>query len=337
MLRHPTDALSAALGQRVPRVMVTVLKVDGIAARDPGARMLVTPYQTFDSIGGGHLELQATQFARAFLCMAATSPPRHVELFMTQPEGGPCAAARVELAFERIDPGVLKALHLVRKRGRARKDSWRLVALDGTDACGVYDQDGTRLLGTGPEQLTLPAEGTVCPLRTGPDGARFLLDAFLAPRPHLMLFGAGHVGAAIVRALAPLPCRVTWVDEREEMFPPLLPSNIAPEATDIPEALIAQAGADTTYLVLTHSHALDQRLSEAILRRGDALWFGLIGSNTKRVQFERRLKERGIAEQRLEAMSCPIGVPGIMNKAPAAIAASVTAQLLQVWEAAGQA
>lgn len=337
MLRHPTDALTAALGQRVPRVMVTIIKVTGVTAREPGARMLVTPYQTFDSIGGGHLELQATQFARSFLCMAATEPARHIESFMSLPEGGPCTAARVELAFERIDPDGLKALRLIRKRGRCREDTWRLVALDGTAACGVYDQDGVRLHGTGPEKLKLPADGGTFELRIDDNGRRWLLDSYLMPRPHLMLFGAGHVGAAIVRALAPLPCRVTWVDEREEMFPPLLPSNIEPEATDTPEALISQAGKDMTYLVLTHSHALDQRLSEAILRRGDALWFGLIGSNTKRVQFARRLKERGIPESRLEAMSCPIGVPGIMDKAPAVIAASVTAQLLQVWEAAGQA
>lgn len=337
MLRHPTNALTAALGQRVPRVMVTIVKVTGVAAREPGVRMLVTPYQTFDSIGGGHLELQATQFARAFLGMAATGPARHVEAFMTQPEGGPCVPARVELAFERIDPDGLKALRLVRKRDRCRLDSWRLVSLDSTAPCSVYDQDGLRLMGTGPERLPLPGNGAGFELRTGADGGRWLLDSFLTPKPHLMLFGAGHVGAAIVRALAPLPCRVTWVDEREEMFPPLLPSNIEPEATDTPEALIANAGKDITYLVLTHSHALDQRLSEAILRRGDALWFGLIGSNTKRVQFERRLKERGIPESRLQAMSCPIGVPGIMDKAPAVIAASVTAQLLQVWEAAGQA
>lgn len=337
MLRHPTDALTAALGQRVPRVMVTIIKVTGVAAREPGTRMLVTPYQTFDSIGGGYLELQATQFARAFLCKAATEPARHVEAFMSQPDGGPCAAARVELAFERIEPEGLKALRLIRKRGRNREDTWRLVALDGTTACGLYDQDGVRLMGTGPERLMPPEGGGAFELRLGADGRRWLLDSYLMPRPHLMLFGAGHVGAAIVRALAPLPCRVTWVDEREEMFPPLLPSNIEPEATDTPEALIASAGKDMTYLVLTHSHALDQRLSEAILRRGDALWFGLIGSNTKRVQFERRLKERGIPEARLEAMSCPIGVPGIMDKAPAVIAASVTAQLLQVWEAAGQA
>ncbi len=169
------------------------------------------------------------------------------------------------------------------------------------------------------------------------DGRRWLADAILAPRAHLMLFGAGHVGAAIVRALADLPCRVTWVDERDDLFPSAVPSNVTIEATDIPEALAEAAAPGTLFLVMTHSHALDLRLSNAILSRpqmtqlGD--WFGLIGSDTKRRQFEHRLRERGIDEARIDAMVCPIGLPGIAGKAPAVIAASVAAQLLTVWEA----
>jgi xanthine dehydrogenase accessory factor len=168
-----------------------------------------------------------------------------------------------------------------------------------------------------------------------PGGRRWLVDKIEAPKDHLMLFGAGHVGAAIVRALGELPCRVTWVDEREELFPAQLPANVTVEATDTPEALAEQAAPGTSFLVMTHSHALDQRLAEAILKRPgfDADWFGLIGSHTKRKQFEHRLRERGIAQARLEAMVCPIGVPGIEGKAPAVIAVAVAAQLLMVWEA----
>jgi len=150
------------------------------------------------------------------------------------------------------------------------------------------------------------------------------------------LFGADHVGAAIVRALSDLPCRVTWIDEREEMFPDLQPANVTIEATDVPEALVTSAPPGSSFLVMTHNHALDQRLSELILQRNDVAWFGLIGSKTKRMQFEHRLHERGISAQRLAEMVCPIGIPGIVGKEPAVIAASVTAQLLQVWERIGR-
>jgi xanthine dehydrogenase accessory factor len=104
------------------------------------------------------------------------------------------------------------------------------------------------------------------------------------------------------------------------------------EVTDTPEAVVDEAPAGASFLVMTHSHALDQTLSEAILRRDDVGWFGLIGSKTKRMQFEHRLRDRGITPQQLSTMVCPVGVPGITGKAPAVIAASVCAQLLQVWE-----
>ncbi len=165
------------------------------------------------------------------------------------------------------------------------------------------------------------------------DGRRWLVDLVAAPRAHLLLFGAGHVGAAIVRALAELPCRVTWIDERDDMFPEQVPSNVTVEATDTPESLVATAPDGASYLVMTHSHALDQRLTEAILWRDGVAWFGLIGSHTKRKQFEHRLRARGIGDDRIGAMVCPIGVPGISGKQPAVIAASVAAQLLEVWEA----
>ena len=78
---------------------------------------------------------------------------------------------------------------------------------------------------------------------------------------------------------------------------------------------------------------LDQRLAEAILARGQVGWFGLIGSRTKRAQFEHRLRARGVDSARIDAMACPIGLPGISGKEPAVIAIAVAAQLLMLWQA----
>jgi xanthine dehydrogenase accessory factor len=121
------------------------------------------------------------------------------------------------------------------------------------------------------------------------------------------------------------------------LFPAVVPANVCVEATDTPECVADAAPAGSSFLVLTHSHALDLRLCEHILRRGENDWFGLIGSRTKRMQFERRLAERGIPQHKLDEMVCPIGLPGISGKQPAVIAASVACQLLQVWEAAAHA
>jgi xanthine dehydrogenase accessory factor len=146
----------------------------------------------------------------------------------------------------------------------------------------------------------------------------------------LRLFGAGHVGRALVHALSGVPCDIVWVDEREAAFPTgPLPAHVQCVCTEPVEAEVADARPGDFYLVLTHSHALDLALAEAILRRGDFGWFGLIGSASKRARFEHRLAERGMAADVLARMACPIGLPGIPGKQPGVIALSVAAQLLE--------
>ncbi|CAD6541635.1 xanthine dehydrogenase accessory protein XdhC [Paraburkholderia sabiae] len=152
----------------------------------------------------------------------------------------------------------------------------------------------------------------------------------LPPPMHVVLFGAGHVGHALVSLLGRLPCVVQWVDERDELFPDEVPANVQVEATDTPDAIVDEAPAGTYFLVMTHNHALDFALAERIMRRRDFTYFGMIGSKTKRVKFERRLIDRGVDPQRLFEMTCPIGVPGIVDKAPPSIAVAVCAELLQV-------
>ncbi|MBN3763183.1 xanthine dehydrogenase accessory protein XdhC [Burkholderia sp. Ac-20365] len=152
----------------------------------------------------------------------------------------------------------------------------------------------------------------------------------LPPPMHIVLFGAGHVGHALVALLGRLPCVVQWVDERDELFPDEVPANVQIEATDTPDAIVDEAPAGAYFLVMTHNHALDFSLTERIMRRRDFTYFGMIGSKTKRVKFERRLLDRGVDPQRLFEMTCPIGVPGIVDKAPSSIAIAVCAELLQV-------
>jgi len=318
------DWLSLAAERAGPlhAVLVTVAIVEGSVPREPGAKMLVDAVRQWGTVGGGHLELRGAEIARAML---ASGEKRRLERFPLGPGLGQCCGGVVHLAFELVDRDHLAALV-----ARSREDSWRLVALDGAADIALLDGAGHTLQG-GPAPDPDRAQGTHV-LRDAA-GRRWLADRIEAPRAHLMLFGAGHVGAAIVRALGDLPCRVTWVDERDDLFPATLPQNVTVEATDTPEALAAGAAPGTSFLVMTHSHALDQRLAETILKRPGHDWFGLIGSATKRAQFERRLRERGIGQERLDGMVCPIGIPGIEGKLPAVIAAAVAAQLLTVWEA----
>jgi len=123
---------------------------------------------------------------------------------------------------------------------------------------------------------------------------------------------------------------VQWIDERESEFPPdPSPRHIDRLCVEPVEAEVPAAPPGACFLVLTHSHDLDLRITEAILRRGDFAYLGLIGSQTKRARFVRRFEQRGIAADVLARLTCPIGVPGIRGKEPEVIAVAVLAQLLQ--------
>jgi xanthine dehydrogenase accessory factor len=150
----------------------------------------------------------------------------------------------------------------------------------------------------------------------------------------LALFGGGHVGRALVQALAPLPFRVHWIDSRDEVFPSGVPPSVVMEHSEPVQAAVTDLAPGSAVLIMSFSHAEDLDIVAACLerlRRADDLGFvGLIGSQTKWATFRRRLQERGFTAQDLSRVTCPIGLPGLLGKEPGVIAASVVAQLLLV-------
>ena len=164
--------------------------------------------------------------------------------------------------------------------------------------------------------------------------ATLLFEMIRPPSRRIALFGAGHVGRAFVRIMAEVPCRITWIDQRSGEFPTELPANVSVLVSQAPEYEIAALPAGSHVLVMTHSHQLDLAIIEAALRRGDFPYVGLIGSRTKRARFVRRLAQRGIDQDAIARLVCPIGVPAAGGKHPAEIAIAVAAQILQVQSAA---
>ena len=148
----------------------------------------------------------------------------------------------------------------------------------------------------------------------------------------LALFGGGHVGRAIVQALAPLPFDVTWIDSRDEVFPADMPAQVVAEHSDPVHAAVHELMAGSAVLIMSFSHAEDLDIVAACLQRErehrDLGFIGLIGSRTKWATFRHRLEQRGFDANELARITCPIGLPGIGGKEPAVIAASVVAQLL---------
>ena len=150
--------------------------------------------------------------------------------------------------------------------------------------------------------------------------------------PLVLVFGAGHVGQALVRALAPLPFRVRWLDPRPLDTFGQVPDGVETVAEADCAAHAERAPANSALVVLTHSHALDSLVTAAALARGDLAYVGLIGSHTKRRRFERAFREIGLAPDRVARLVCPIGErAGIADKRPAVIAALTAAELVETF------
>ncbi len=151
------------------------------------------------------------------------------------------------------------------------------------------------------------------------------------PTP-LALFGGGHVGHALVHVLCTLPLRIQWIDSRDEIFPQAVPENVYCEHSEPVQAAVPSLAGGSRVLIMSFSHAEDLDIVAACLLRqrehGDLPYVGLIGSKTKWASFRSRLCARGFTPAELDHITCPIGIPGIADKRPEAIAIAVAAQLL---------
>ena len=153
-------------------------------------------------------------------------------------------------------------------------------------------------------------------------------------RTHLWIWGAGHVGRAIVDVIAPLEqFAVTWVDVDQSRFPSKVPDSVTIVPVAAPEQLLARAPSNAHHIVLTYSHEIDLALCHAGLSHRFAS-FGVIGSKTKWARFRTRLISLGHSEAAIAQISCPIGDPSL-GKHPQAIAVGVAARLLSLESAVG--
>jgi xanthine dehydrogenase accessory factor len=149
------------------------------------------------------------------------------------------------------------------------------------------------------------------------------------PAPALWIFGAGHVGKAVLRQLEALPLfDILWIDNRPGLLPATHAAHVHTRCVAEPVELVRDAPRGTCFLVLTHDHELDLQLCAAILARGDAAWTGLIGSQSKAARFRSRLRRAGTSAAAISSLHCPVGLTAIRSKLPAAIAVGIVAQLL---------
>jgi xanthine dehydrogenase accessory factor len=325
-------------------VLVTLAATYGSVPREAGAKMVVTADAAFGTIGGGQLEYEALRVAREILKGGNAAAQRR--RFNLGPSLGQCCGGAAQVLFEPIfdaAAGWLTALAACAEQDEPAV----LVTAISAPGSGKLVVTGDGVVGAlGDSQRDAEAvRAARAMLETADAGVRFEEDEnggalLLEPiRPnglHVVLFGAGHVGKALVRVLGELPCRVVWIDGRAEQFPREVPANVNVECTQMPQFAVERAPGGTAFLVMTHSHALDFSLCEKILRRHDFSYLGLIGSATKRAKFVRRFKAHALSDDAIARLVCPIGLPGLSGKHPGEIAVAVAAQLLMVRAASAQ-
>lgn len=292
-------ALRAAVAThgRVARVVVACVK--GSSPREVGAAMLVWAEGQSGTVGGGALEWQATLSARNLL---ATGGMR-LDHQALGPSLGQCCGGAVSLLTEVYDAANLPAETAVLAR-----------ATDGAP----MPLSVKRLVARARSEGTLPAPQLL---------QGWMVEPVARPTRQLWLWGAGHVGRALVDVLAPLPgLAITWVDTAPQRFPADLPPNARALPVADPALAVTLAPESAEHLVLTYSHALDLELCHRLLTHGFAAC-GLIGSATKWARFRARLAALGHSPAAIARITCPIGDPAL-GKHPQAIAISVAAALL---------
>ena len=299
----------AGLQQHGRVAIVTVAATRGSVPREAGARLIVHPDGGFTgTIGGGTLEWRAIAVAQAALTNPQ-APKAEVRRYALGPELGQCCGGTVDLIVELI----------------AADRQTDVAELAAREAAGRLVTRGT-ITAEGIERRVVAEDGMTPGSATLE--ANVVTEAFGDERRPLVVFGAGHVGRALVLALAPLPFAVTWVDPRPDAFPAYVAANATLRQLDDPAAVLADMPSGSFVAVMSHSHQLDLALVHAALADDRFAYVGLIGSKTKRARFERRLAEAGIAPARIASLVCPIGVLGIHSKAPAVIAAATVTELL---------
>lgn len=290
------DALRQAVATHGRVARVVVAEVAGSAPREVGASMLVWATGQSGTIGGGALEFEAARRA-----LSRTGLTRHP----LGPELGQCCGGAVRLLTEQFDADSLAALEsrdvIARGPGDRPLAVHRLL-------------DRARARGIPPEPQLLQG---------------WMVEPVAPPTCPLWIWGAGHVGRAVVATLSPLPgFAMTWVDTAQDRFPLEMPGGVTALPAADPVRAMALAPTEAAHLILTYSHELDLALCHAALLRGFG-FCGLIGSDTKWARFRKRLGALGHATAQIDAICCPIGHKGL-GKHPQAIAIGTAAQLLKV-------
>ncbi|WP_269933425.1 xanthine dehydrogenase accessory protein XdhC [Aminobacter sp. HY435] len=298
-------SLRAFLDAAPSVALVEVTEAKGSTPREKGAWMLVSPERIFGTIGGGQLEFMAIDTARAML-KGSTPSPLWGGSIREAERGGGEAGSQVVVTLTpalRADP--------------PHKGEGGAITLD---------------IPLGPEIGQCCGGRVEVAVRSVDEAMRADLlasaEASDAARPHVYVFGGGHVGHALASAFALLPLNVVIIETRADALEGM-PGDLDVRLTPVPEEMVREAPAGSAFVVLTHDHALDFLIVAEALKRDDTCYVGMIGSRTKKATFRSWfLKTADGSEEDFARLVCPIGGDAVKDKRPAVIAALAAAEIM---------
>ena len=291
-MKHIIDDLIPHLGQGKAAARIVLVRAEGSTPREMGAVMMIYDDHFTGSIGGGTLEHEVILEARKMIAAPRTAH-RMRRQYPLGPTLGQCCGGFVEVMFEHIIADDL--------------DLWQSILAGGEV---FHPNDGSKLPSSNED-----GDGLLLPLRRN--------------RTPLYLYGAGHVGRALIEVTKGLPLKRYWIDTSEDRFPEDIPPDVEKIIARDPAQIAPYAPADAIHLVMSYSHQMDLEICLAVLARNQFGQLGLIGSKTKKARFLKALKEAGIDDERCTQLICPIGLAAIGGKEPFRVALSVAGQLAE--------
>ena len=298
-------------------VLIGVAATKGSMPRAAGARMAALSDGTFiGTVGGGRVEQMAQERASRILAGAEGNAIAWYTHAVTKMACGGDAL----LTFRKVVPEdswrtFLEGI-LARLEGgisSVLEEDWSDPALP-TISCTDLDD-----LPEGDLRATLDVASW--------DEERKIYRAPLGPDPICYVFGAGHVGQALVPVLAHIDFRVVVLDDRQELARP----ELFPDAEDVRCGSFGELARTLPItsrdycVVATHGHVADIEVLEGAMRKRPA-YVGCIGSRGKAAFVKKTLEEAGVPG--VERLHLPIG-EDILAVTPAEIAISIAAQLIR--------
>ena len=325
--------LTEMIGIHGAIVRVSLIQADGSTPCETGAAMTVAAVTFTGTVGGGALEQEALKAARTMLSEHAGGNAarwrRAVRDYPLGPSLGQCGGGYVRLLFEIVSASEMT--EITYSLDDVSEDQ-KVLALRPLKSglpiqfCRHRKEDL--------EDWPLPVRRAVREMLSGtlPCAPVLIAGWYIEPlglvRTPLFLYGAGHVGRAVVKALEGLAFEIYWVDTAANRYPEEISPGVRQLIANNPSDIVRHAPPSAFHVVMTFSHKLDFDICRAVLAKGDFDYLGVIASKTKRARFVRRLKESGISEAAVRRLHAPIGLAGLGGKEPPIIAVSLAADLL---------